>query len=99
MKYVWVNWNHFVFWPVHLQQEHKGGRGDQQAARPVARAQKVQAGAQLVHAWPCAFVAPASPPWSKIKEVEVPDDGAPEPLFHALPRVAVQHLPLLHQLP
>ena len=32
-----------AFWPVHLQQEHKGDRGDQQAARPVARAQKVQA--------------------------------------------------------
>ena len=35
---VWVNWNHVAFWAVHLQQEHKGDRGDQQAARPVARA-------------------------------------------------------------
>ena len=25
----------------------------------------VESRGQLVHAWPCAFVAPASPPWSK----------------------------------
>ena len=43
LQVVWVNWNHVAFWPVHLQQEHKGDRGDQQAARPVASAQKVQA--------------------------------------------------------